>query len=130
LNRANPAKSGLLFWTALYRLLIIEGYATEIGKCASCGKIDFKAPIIISLKRGGLICGKCGRNDDITMKLSSKTLALLRKMNSEGLENMVEESIDERTGKNAAEVILAFASYHLGLPRNLKSFKFLETLAD
>lgn len=130
LNRSKPAKSGLLFWAALYRLLIIEGYAPEIGKCASCGRIEFKTPVIISLKRGGLICGKCGFNDDTTMKLSSKSLDLLRKMNSASLGNMAEESIDEKTGKNTAEVILAFTSYHLGLPRNLKSFKFLETLAD
>lgn len=130
LNQSKSGKSGLLFWTALYRLLILEGYAPEIGKCASCGKTDFKANIIISLKRGGLVCGRCRDNDDTIMKLSSKSLGLLRKMSSESLENMAEEPIDERAGKNAAEVILAFASYHLGLPRNLKSFKFLETLAD
>ncbi|UCC80962.1 MAG: DNA repair protein RecO [Candidatus Zixiibacteriota bacterium] len=130
LNQSESEKSGLLFWTALYRLLIIEGYAPEVGKCASCGKTEFKTPIIISLKRGGLVCGKCGDDDDTIMKLSSNSLDLLRRMNSENLENMAEESIDERTGKNAAEAILAFASYHLGLPRNLKSFKFLETLAD
>ncbi|UCE66513.1 MAG: DNA repair protein RecO [Candidatus Zixiibacteriota bacterium] len=130
LNRSKLEKSGLLFWTALYKLLILEGYAPEIHKCASCGKTDFKANIIVSWKRGGLICGKCRDNDDTIMKLSSKSLDLLRKMSSDSLEDMTEVSIDEKTGKNAAEVILAFASYHLGLPRNLKSFKFLETLAD
>jgi len=130
MNRSKPERSGLLFWTALYRLLIIEGYAPEIGKCASCGKTDFKTGVIISLKRGGLICGKCRDNDDTIIRLSSKSLDLLRKMSTESFEDMVEESIDEKTGKNSAEVILAFASYHLGLPRNLKSFKFLETLAD
>jgi DNA repair protein RecO (recombination protein O) len=130
LDGLKPERSGLLFWTALYRLLIIEGYAPETGKCASCGKTDFKAQITISLKRGGLVCGKCRDNDETVMRLSSKSLDLLRKMNSESIGDMAEESIDERAGKNAAEVILAFASYHLGLPRNLKSFKFLETLAD
>jgi hypothetical protein len=62
------------------------------------------------------------------MKLSSDSLALLRKMASESLEDIAGESFNGKAGKKAAEVILAFASYHLGLPRNLKSFKFLDTL--
>jgi hypothetical protein len=49
-------------------------------------------------------------------------------MASENIEDIVGESFNGKAGKKAAEVILAFASYHLGLPRNLKSFKFLETL--
>jgi DNA repair protein RecO (recombination protein O) len=110
-------------------MLIIEGYAPEINKCSSCGKTDFKTDIIISLKRGGLICGRCRDYDDTTMKLSSKSLELLRKMSSDSLEDMAKLTIDGKTGKNSAEVILSFASYHLGLPRNLKSFKFLEALA-
>jgi len=130
LNQSKPEKSGLLFWAALYKMLVIEGYAPEINKCASCGRTDFKTNVTISLKRGGLICGKCSDGDDTIMKLSSNSLNLLRKMSSESLEELAEVSIDEKTGKNAAEVILAFTSYHLGLPRNLKSFKFLETLAD
>jgi DNA repair protein RecO (recombination protein O) len=129
LNRVAPASSGLLFWTALFRMLIIEGYAPEIDKCASCGRTDLKTDIIISLKRGGLVCGRCRDYDDTTMKLSSKSLELLRKMSSDSLEDMAKLTIDGKTGKNSAEVILSFASYHLGLPRNLKSFKFLEALA-
>jgi DNA repair protein RecO (recombination protein O) len=130
LNKIEPGKSGLLFWAALFKLLVIEGYAPEIDKCASCGKIDFKKDIVISLRRGGLVCRRCRDSDDTTMKLTPNSLALLRKMNSENLDEITGASIDSRAGKNAAEVILAFASYHLGLPRNLKSFKFLETLAE
>lgn len=130
LAAAAVASSGLLFWTAVFRMLVIEGYAPEIDKCASCGRSDFKTDIVISLKRGGLICNKCRDYDDTTMKLSPKSLDLLRKMSSESLEDIASLEVDPKTGKNAAEVILSFASYHLGLPRNLKSFKFLETLAE
>ena len=130
LNLCDPLKSGLLFWTALFKLLHVEGYAPEIEVCASCGKTDFKTDITISLKRGGLICRKCRDNDDTTMKLSPGTLDLLRKMSAGGLRDLADLAIDNKTGKNSAEVILAFASYHLGLPRNLKSFKFLDTLTD
>jgi len=121
--------AGLLFWTALFKMLIIEGYAPEIEKCSNCGKADTGAAAVISLSRGGLICGKCSGGDDTLMKLSADSLGLLRKMASESLADIAGESFSSKAGKKAAEVILAFASYHLGLPRNLKSFKFLETLA-
>jgi DNA repair protein RecO len=109
-------------------MLVFEGYAPEIEKCAACGKSDTGTGAMISLSRGGLICKKCSGGDGTLMRLSSDSLDLLRKMASENIEDIVGESFNGKAGKKAAEVILAFASYHLGLPRNLKSFKFLETL--
>jgi DNA repair protein RecO (recombination protein O) len=120
--------AGLLFWTALFKMLVFEGYAPEIENCSACGKEVNEAGSVISLKRGGLICKKCSDGDGTLMKLSADSLDLLRKMASENLEDIAGESFNGKAGKKAAEVILAFASYHLGLPRNLKSFKFLDTL--
>ena len=129
LNGLDYESAGLLFWTALFKMLVFEGYALEIEKCAACGKPDTGTGTVISLSRGGLLCRKCSGGDGTLMKLPSDSLDLLRKMASESLEDIAGESFNGKAGKKAAEVILAFASYHLGLPRNLKSFKFLETLA-
>ncbi len=109
-------------------MLVFEGYAPEIERCAACGKTDIGAGTVISLNRGGLMCRKCSGGDGTLLRLTSDSLDLLRKMASEELEDIAGEPFNGKAGKKAAEVILAFASYHLGLPRNLKSFKFLETL--
>jgi hypothetical protein len=46
------------------------------------------------------------------------------------LAQLAEAEINSKTGRQAAEVVLALGAYHIGLPRNLKSFKFLETLTE
>ena len=130
MNNSRSEKAGLLFWSGLFKILIIEGYAPGLDNCMSCGKSPTKAGVFISLKRGGLVCGQCSANDDTTIGLTGPALDLLRKMGPETLTGIADLSIEKNTGKNGAEVILAFATYHLGLPRNLKSFKFLETLSD
>jgi hypothetical protein len=43
---------------------------------------------------------------------------------------LAETKVDNKIGRLVAEVILSLASYHLGLQRNLKSFRFLEDLKD
>ncbi len=130
LNNADADKAGLLFWAALYKMLAFEGYSPEIKGCLSCGVLSPETGGAISLKKGGLVCRKCSANDDTAISVKASDLDLLRAMKSETLARFEELSVDKKTGKKTAEVILAFASYHLGLPRNLKSFKFLEELTD
>lgn len=126
---SDEKKAGPIFWAGLVKLLGIEGYAPRLEKCISCGR-DIGTRFMVSLSRGGLICGKCAAEDEPVIALSPKTLDVLRKMETESLKSLTEGEVDKKAGKEAAEVIMAFANYHLSLPRNLKSFKFLEHLAD
>ncbi len=130
LNQSNPEACGLLFWSGVVKLLEIEGYAPRLDKCVSCRMDKVSGRLMVSLSRGGLVCAKCADADELIIDLSDNVLALLRRMESEPLSKISQMSHDKRTGKKAAEVIMAFATYHLGLPRNLKSFKFLESLGD
>jgi len=120
--------SGLVFWSGLVKLLGFEGYAPRLDKCLSCGKQRLGEKISISLGRGGLICGNCIGHDEHSREISSASLALLRQMEIVSLSEISKTAHDKKTGRDAAEVIISFASYHLGLPRQLKSFKFLESL--
>ena len=120
--------AGLVFWSGLVKLLGIEGYAPRLDKCLSCGKKNLGEKAFISLGRGGTVCAKCVGDDEYIVEISSHALALLRRMESVPLADLSKETHDKKAGKEAAEVIISFASYHLGLPRNLKSFKFLESL--
>lgn len=130
LNVSKPDVSGLLFWSGVVKLLEIEGYAPRLDNCVSCRVDKIGGRLMVSLGRGGLVCAKCAESDELIIDLSEKVLALLRRMESESLSKISQMSHDKKTGKEAAEVIMAFASYHLGLLRNLKSFKFLESLGD
>ncbi len=130
LNQSKPEACGLLFWSGVVKLLDIEGYAPRLDRCVSCRMDKVGGRLMISLSRGGLVCAKCADADELIIDLSDKVLALLRRMESESLSKISQMSHDKKIGKAAAEVIMAFATYHLGLPRNLKSFKFLESLGD
>ena len=38
LSGSKSENAGLLFWTALFKMLVFEGYAPEMERCAVCGK--------------------------------------------------------------------------------------------
>lgn len=130
LNESKPDICGLLFWSGMIKLLEIEGYAPRLDRCVSCRMDKVSGKLMVSLSRGGLVCTKCAESGELIIALSEKVLALLRRMESESLSEISQMTHDKKIGKEAAEVIMAFATYHLGLPRNLKSFKFLESLGD
>jgi DNA repair protein RecO (recombination protein O) len=128
LQTAKSEAAGLVFWGALMKFLAFEGYAPSLDSCISCGKPPQKERLMVSLQRGGLICGNCVELDEPVVAITSEALELLRQMDRQPLMELAELPIDKRTGRAVAEVILSLASYHLGLPRNLKSFRFLEDL--
>lgn len=128
LSEAEPGLSGLIFWSGLLKLLGIEGYAPGLEKCISCGKEKLGERISISLSRGGIVCDKCLGEDEMIVRVSSIGLELLRRMKTLPIRDLIASDHDRKAGREAAEVIISFASYHLGLPRQLKSFKFLESL--
>jgi DNA repair protein RecO (recombination protein O) len=130
LQKAQSQITGLLFWSAIMKYLALEGYGPGLDACSSCSKIIEGDKLLISLQRGGLICKDCIEFDEPVVALSPAALGLLRLMEKSPLSEIATQVTDIRTGKQAAEVILSLASYHLGLPRNLKSFKFLENLPE
>lgn len=130
LQSAKTESAGLLFWGALLKFLTLEGYGPVLDACISCGKPVAQDKLMITLQRGGLIGHECVELDEPVVSITSEALELLRAMMELPLSKLAEIVIDRRTGKQVAEVILSLASYHLGLPRNLKSFRFLEDLTD
>jgi DNA repair protein RecO (recombination protein O) len=128
LEAAESQAAGLLFWSAIMKFLGLEGYAPSLEACVSCGEIAKAERLMVSLERGGLVCGNCVGPEEPVVVISPDALELLRLMDSAPLTEIASREIEPRIGKTAAEVILSLANYHLGLPRSLKSFKFLEGL--
>jgi DNA repair protein RecO (recombination protein O) len=130
LQQAKPEAAGLLFWGALMQFLVLEGYGPGLDACVSCGKPPEMGRLMISLQRGGLIGPECVEYDEPVVSITPQALELLKKMEDLPLEELTKLQVDTGTGRLVAEVILSLASYHLGLPRNLKSFRFLEDLTE
>lgn len=128
LEAADIKSSGLLFWSGIMKFLGLEGYAPSLETCVSCGDITKGERLMVSLERGGLVCGNCVEPEEPVVVISQEALELLRLMESAPLTEIAGQDVERRVGKTAAEVILSLANYHLGLPRSLKSFKFLEGL--
>jgi DNA repair protein RecO (recombination protein O) len=130
LQSANSEAAGLVFWGTLMKFLALEGYAPGLESCISCGKPPQKEKLMVSLQRGGLICGNCVELDEPVVGITPEALELLRQMEQLPLSELAGLPIDKRIGRTVADVILSLASYHLNLPRNLKSFRFLDNLTD
>jgi DNA repair protein RecO (recombination protein O) len=128
LHAAKTESSGLIFWSVVLKFLALEGYSPTLEECVSCGKPITGEKVLISLHRGGATCQNCIEVDEPIISITTAALKLLRDMMNLTLGQLAGLSVDNRTGRLAAEVILSLASYHMNLPRNLKSFKFLETL--
>ena len=128
MESADSQAAGLLFWSCIMKFLGLEGYAPSLDACVSCGEISDKGRLMVSLERGGLVCGNCVGPEEPVVVISPEALELLRLMESAPLAEIASQKIESRVGKTAAEVILSLANYHLGLPRSLKSFRFLEGL--
>jgi len=129
LKNAPSESSGLLFWATLMKFHAQEGYAPALDNCVSCVNVITTEKVMISLQRGGLVCGNCVEPDEPIILVSQDALGILRMMLTIPLSDLSNLKIDSHNGRLAAEVILSLASYHLGLPRNLKSFRFIEDLS-
>jgi DNA repair protein RecO (recombination protein O) len=130
LRSARPEATGLLFWSALFKFITVSGYAPGLEVCVSCGAEIETDKLMISLGRGGLICPKCAEPDEPIMLITRETLALLNQMLASPLSQLANTEVSAKSGRQAAEVVLALGAYHIGLPRNLKSFKFIEKLTE
>ncbi len=130
LRVARPEATGLLFWAALFKFITVSGYAPGLEVCVSCGaEIETVKPMV-SLQRGGLICHKCAEPEEPIVLITRETLNLLNRMLAYPLAQLAETKVNPKVGRQAAEVVLSLGAYHIGLPRNLKSLKFLDKLAD
>jgi DNA repair protein RecO (recombination protein O) len=129
--RSAPAQAaGLLFWSALFKFITISGYAPGLEACVSCGEAIASEKLMLSLDRGGLVCPKCAQPDEPIMLITRETLELLNQMLALPLSQLSQTEVNPKSGRQAAEVVLSLGAYHIGLPRNLKSFKFIEKLTE
>lgn len=117
-----------LFWSAFIKTIRLLGYEPGLYECVVCGKKNPGRAAFYSPEKGGIICSKDISVDEHYGKLSAKGLRTLQYFLAKPLSDITKVKCSASILKEVAHFVFAFAEYHMGLHRGLKSFKFLSQL--
>jgi DNA repair protein RecO (recombination protein O) len=117
-----------LFWSAFIKTIRLLGYEPGLYECVVCGKKNPGRAAFYSPEKGGIICSKDISADEHYGKLSAKGLRTLQYFLARPLSDITKVKCSDSVLKEITHFVFAFAEYHMGLHRGLKSFKFLSQL--
>lgn len=128
IQKTDRQYAGPLFWSAFIKTIRLLGYEPRLYGCVVCGKKNPGRAAFYSPEKGGIICSKDVSVDEHYGKLSAKGLRTLQYFLEKPLSDVAKVKCSDLVFKEVIHFIFGFAEYHMGLPRNLKSFKFLSQL--
>lgn len=114
------------------KALKIMGVMPVLDRCTNCNeKISSEhPPMYISIKEGGLICGKCGGsieisdNDTLIYPVNFGIVDILKYFADNSLKNLEHLALEEAVQKTLQAMIKRYAAYYLDIG-DLKSESFL-----
>jgi DNA repair protein RecO (recombination protein O) len=121
-----PAESAdlLLRWHEL-RLLLHQGFAPEVQRCADCGTALEPADHVFSAARGGIVCPKCrSRGDDPLLPASVAAIKVLRFLGRAAWLDAAGLRVGEEDRRQVERIMRAHVRYVLD--RDVKSSAFLD----
>jgi DNA repair protein RecO (recombination protein O) len=77
-NNLKSKKCAMVYYYFLWNALSLFGYCPEVHKCNTCSEKLNPYNIYFSEKSGGIICGKCLRQDVSAKKINSDIVKILR----------------------------------------------------
>lgn len=106
----------------LLHLLQLGGYGLSLERCQACG-LEPHPPLVVSLPRGGVLCGPCGKGAPgplVSFNLGTwKLLRLALELPPEKLNRLRFPPAQRR---QSLSLLRLFIRYHLG--RDLKAWSF------
>lgn len=120
----------VFFWHFVLRLLELLGYRPNFSGCVRCGRRVGEEQLFFSASEGGLVCGECTLETEFYHRLSKETarkIALLQKRKRGNLSGIRLTSSDKEKIRG---LLPDFWRYHLGEKVDLKSFEFMEKMAE
>lgn len=106
------------------KLLSYLGYSPEFYNCVICQNKIVPNGNIFSLKRGGLVCSQCYKNDKTEgLKISTNAIKVLRLILKEGLKNFLKLKLLPDLAEEINKIIDTFLAIHL--EKELKSQRVL-----
>jgi DNA repair protein RecO (recombination protein O) len=111
------------------RMLSLFGYQPNMRSCDSCkeGWDDLKAvPILFSLQKGALVCGRCSKGRNNLIPLSLGTARLIERISQMELAKIHRLRFTSQALSESRELLPRFIAYQLG--KELKSLKALNSI--
>ena len=112
------------------RFMTINGFRPGLEQCSICASPvnDFKDPVVsFDVRRGGILCERCGPRPAGRLQLSKGTIKLLSWVLKAPLEKLNRVRFSKEAVDETMHVLEVFVPYHLG--KETKSLKFLKQLA-
>jgi len=106
------------------RFLSLLGFAPTTDRCAVCReKLAIKGKVKFSIRRGGLLCQRCGKEDQYAQDISMGTAQTLNRLNSAKPESLLKFRISKSISEELNALIDKLLAVHIDKP--LKSKKFI-----
>ncbi|MEO3947408.1 DNA repair protein RecO [Gorillibacterium sp. CAU 1737] len=106
------------------KMLAIAGYLPQLEECVSCGSTE--GEMVLSVIQGGVLCPRCKAQDPSALKLSAKTLRLLRLFQRVDLRRLGTTEVSPETKAELRLAMRMFMDLHLGT--KWKSRDFLDQM--
>jgi len=108
------------------KMLQTAGYAPVLDACVSCGRSQSEDELLISPRLGGVLCTYCRHVDPQALKVTPRTLKLLRIFERLDLRKLGNIDVKQETKLELKKVMRSFIDMQLGV--NLKSRNFLDQM--
>ncbi|SDW88176.1 DNA repair protein RecO [Paenibacillus sp. CF384] len=106
------------------KILAAAGYAPDLSACISCG--NESGPMALSVRGGGIICGRCRYKDTSAIELSEGALKLLRLFWQLDMRRLGNIQVKDETKQQLKHIMRSLMDTHIGL--QLKSRSFLDQM--
>jgi DNA repair protein RecO (recombination protein O) len=106
----------------LLHLVRLGGYGLSLDRCLACG-LEPQPPLVVSLPRGGVLCGACGRGaPGPLVSVNPGTWKLLRLAQGLPPEKLSRLRFPPEQRRQSLTLLRLFIRHHLG--RDLKAWAF------
>lgn len=103
------------------KALTINGEGPQVIQCVGCGRKD--KPCVFSVKRGGLVCDKCGKSVIDGRKLHTSTLYTMQYIVASSIEKLYSFQVTEEVLEELDQLMERYKEVYIE-----KKFKSLEIL--
>ncbi len=103
-QETKPETCNLIYYYFLWNFLSLLGYQIEFYRCSSCQKKLIPENIYFSFKKGGLICGSCGKREKLESPVSLNAIKLIRILLKNDLSALSRLKIDKNDFDSLKEI--------------------------
>ena len=107
-------------------MLCINGEGPQVFECICCGEREKSS--VFSVRRGGLVCGKCMNHITDGITLHPSTLYTLQYIVASPVEKLYNFLVKEEVLKQLSEIVTTYLNEYLG--KRFKSLEILETITQ